>query len=205
MPSVRERFLSAIIAGDFSCALEAAKEAYEQGLNYLYEELVADALREVGRLWQAGQLSVADEHVATAVAQSVLANFYPRFPWAPAGPKGVVACIAGEQHALGARMAADLLAWDGWDVAFVGADVPFAALAELVARQAPVFVGLSAALPERVPALREEIAALRRRAPALKVLVGGRAVLSTTAAQLGADAIAKTAGEAVEVARSWKP
>ncbi len=205
MPGVRGRFLRAIIAGDFPQALLAAQQAREQGLAYLYEELVAGALAEVGRLWQAGKLSIAEEHIATAVAQSVLASFYPAFPWSATGPRAIVACVEGERHELGARMAADLLAWEGWNVSFVGADVPFEAVLDHAARISPVFVGFSAALPKRIPALRQALVQLRHRLPQVKVLVGGRATTSTSAAELGADLLATSASEATHLIRGWTP
>lgn len=202
----QDRFLAAILKGDLAEALSVAQEARSRGLPFFYEELIARALVEVGRLWQAGRISVADEHVATAVAQSVLASFYPTFPWAASGPKGIVGCVEGERHELGARMAADLLVHDGWNVMYVGADVPLASLIELAVRTRPVFVGLSFALAERLPRVRDAIARLRREAPGARLLLGGRgvAVDAASAQDLGADAVARSATGAVEAIRTWK-
>lgn len=198
--------MAAILKGDLAEGLSVAQEARSRGLAFFYEELIARSLVEVGRLWQAGQISVADEHVATAVAQSVIASFYPTFPWAAAGPQGIVACVEDERHELGARMAADLLVHDGWNVMYVGADVPLASLVELVVRTRPVFVGLSFALAERLPQARDAIARLRRDAPDARLLLGGRGVAVDAAAaqDLGADAAARSATGAVEAIRAWK-
>ena len=202
---LQARFLRSILAGDLPGALAVAGEARTHGLPFLYEEIVTRALVEVGRRWQVGELSVADEHVATAVAQSVLASFYSSFPWAPEGPKAIVACVAGERHELGARMAADLLAYDGWNVTFVGADVPQDALLELVARERPRFVGLSIALPGRVSRLCDTVAQLRQLVPATKLVVGGRAIAHIDTAGLAVDVVAPSAARAVDVVRGWKP
>lgn len=199
------RFLRSILAGDLATSLAVARDARTHGLPFLYEEVVRWALVEVGRRWEAGSISVADEHIATAIAQSVIASQYPSFPWSPEGPKGVVACVAGEHHELGARMAADLLAYDGWNVTFVGADVPQDALVELVIRERPRFVGLSASLPERLSLMHQTIARLRRAVPSSKLLVGGRMLPSIDSQSLDVDAVATSASEAVELLRSWKP
>ncbi|HEX7942170.1 MAG TPA: cobalamin-dependent protein [Gemmatimonadaceae bacterium] len=206
MEPSQERFLAAILQGDLAQGLSVAQEVRSRGLPFFYEELITWALVEVGRLWQAGRISVADEHVATAVAQSVIASFYPTFPWAAAGPKGIVGCVEGERHELGARMAADLFVHDGWNVMYVGADAPLASLVELVVRTRPVFVGLSFALAERLPQVRDAIARLRREAPDARLLLGGRglACVAASAQELGADVIARTATSAVEVIRAWK-
>ena len=202
---LQARFLRSILAGDLAGAVAVAREAREHGLPFFYEEIVTRSLVEVGRRWEMGELSVADEHVATAVVQSVVASFYPSFPWAPEGPKGVVACVSGERHELGARIAADMLSYDGWNVTFVGADVPQDALLALVARERPRLVGLSIALPERLPELRETIAQLRKLAPAPKLLVGGRAISSIDTAGLAVDAVAISAADSVMLTRGWKP
>ena len=197
-------FLRAILAGDIAAALAVARDARERGLPFFYEQVVTASLVEVGRRWEIGEITVADEHVATAVAQSVIASFYPSFPWAPEGPRAVVACIAGERHELGARMAADLLAYDGWNVQFVGADVPLDALLELVVRDRPQFVGLSIGLPERLPQLQTAIARLRAEVPACRVVVGGRALARLDTGSLGVDLIARSAVESVAAVRAWK-
>jgi MerR family transcriptional regulator, light-induced transcriptional regulator len=206
MEPSQDRFLAAILKGDLAEALSVAQEARSRGLPFVYEELIARSLVEVGRLWQAGRISVADEHVATAIAQSVIASFYPTFPWAAAGPKGIVGCVEGERHELGARMAADLLVHDGWNVMYVGADVPLASLVELVVRTRPVFVGLSFAMAERLPHARDAIARLRREAPDARLLLGGRGVTvdPASAQALGAEVVARSAISAMEVIRAWK-
>lgn len=206
MNALRDRFLRAILEGDLAAALSVAEDARVHGLPAFYEMVVTPALVEIGRLWERGTISVADEHVATAVAQSVLASRYPMFPWTTSGPKAIVACVSGERHELGARMAADLFSWDGWDVMYVGADVPLDALVARVEREAPVFVGLSVGLADRLPVIREAIARLRRARPGLKLLVGGRAVASAPAGlDVGADEIARSASSAVASISRWKP
>lgn len=204
MSRLIDRFRTAILSGDFPAALAVAREARELGLPVLYEQVAAPALVQVGELWQQGRISVADEHIASALTQSVLASFYPSFVWAVTGPKGIVACVPGERHELGARMAADLIANDGWNLIYVGSDVPLEALLTRVVHEDPVFVGLSVGMPERLPAVREAIARLRVAAPHCKLVIGGRAVATEGALALGADLTASSASGAVEAIRRWK-
>lgn len=207
MRAQRERFEAALIAGDFQAALAIAREVAPRGLPVLYEDLITRALIDIGQGWESGRLSVADEHVATAVAHAVVASLYPLFPWPADGHRAIITCAPGEQHELGARMTADLLTWDGWNVKFVGADVPLQAVVDLVVRDRPALLGISLALPERVASVRDLIARVRRDVPGVRILVGGRVVArgTLTAAELGADAVAPSAASAVDVARTWKP
>jgi methanogenic corrinoid protein MtbC1 len=104
-------------------------------------------------------------------------------------------------HATSARMVADLLALDGWDELFVGADVPVDDLVRMVREVRPRVVALSITLPVNAPMARLAVRRVRDAAPGVKILAGGRA---SAEADLGADAIALRGSEAVEVARAWK-
>lgn len=200
-----DELLAAMLAADTGTALAVADRARARGHRFLYEEVVQPALVRVGQLWQEGRISIADEHIATSVVQSVLAAGYPSFPWVTDGPRGIISCVAGERHELGARIAADLLAQEGWTITYVGADLPVDALVELVVREAPVFVGLSVALRERLPEVVDVIARLRRAAPTVKLIVGGRAIHGRERPALDADVIAVSAAAAADAIRSWRP
>jgi methanogenic corrinoid protein MtbC1 len=198
-----EPFLQAILAGDQRQAFALASDDARHGLAYLYQH-VAAVMEQVGCLWQEGQISVADEHLATAVCEATIASLYPRIAWPVGGPPAVVACVARERHQLGARMVADLLALDGWRVDFLGADVPVPAMVELVVSRKPVLVGLSATIEQHLPAAAAAVGELRRAQRGVRILVGGRAVHALPdPAVLGADAWASSCDEAVRVAAPW--
>lgn len=204
--SMRERFVGLILAGDRGGALELSRAALVHGVEYLYEEIVRPALERVGQMWLRGEITVADEHLATAVVQTVVGALYVDFVWPPRGPPAIVACVEGERHELGPRMVADLLTLDGWDGLFLGADVPMRSLLDMVRRVQPVLVAVSATTPAHRDALERTVQELRALSPTLKILVGGRVTdPAEFAAPPGADARAGTAREAVEVARAWKP
>ena len=86
----------------------------------------------------------------------------------PTRGRVVVACMDGEWHALPARLVAEVLRFDGWDVTFLGASVPAAAPGLLPAPHDPRAVALACALPMRLPhALRDDrgLPAHRRARP----------------------------------------
>ncbi len=199
-----ESFLQAILAGDQRRACAITSDALRHGMPYLYRH-VTTAIAEVGRLWQEGRISIADEHLATAVCETAIASLYPRLAWPVGGPRAMVACPGPERHQLGARMVADLLALDGWRVDFLGAGIPVPALVETVVSREPVLVGLSAAIEPHLPAVAAAVADLRRALPGVRVLVGGRMVSALpNPAALGADGWASFCDEAVRVAAPWK-
>lgn len=201
------RFLERILAGDRAGAYQLAKACFEErGVTFLHEEVVSPALYQVGELWHADRITVADEHLASATAAAAVAALYPFFPWpAKRAPRVVVACPQGEHHGFGARMLADAIALDGWDDYYFGADVPHGMLARKVIDFAPAAVALSVTLTANLDAAREAVRHVRAAGPA-RILLGGRAVVKAPglAASVGADAIAGSSVEGVEVLRGWR-
>jgi methanogenic corrinoid protein MtbC1 len=198
-------FLGAILAGDHREALAVAERAFERGLGYLYEHVVEKAMVEVGRLWQEDRISVAGEHLATAMAESTIASIYPRLAWPVGGPPAVVACTSPERHQLGARMLGDLLALDGWSTSFLGGDVPPPAIVEMARSRRAVLIAISVTLPHHLPTVAGAIRDLRSALPGARLLVGGRAVRGLPdPSALGADAWARSSGEGTRTAGVWK-
>jgi len=170
-------YLRATLAGNHG---EALRVALDEGLHAgvspsaLQLRMILPAQREVGRLWQENVISVAQEHLATAVSQLVLSHLYPHLPRPHGnGTRVLVACVEGELHDMGARMGADFLEMAGFEVRFLGANVPVARLVEAMREEAPQLLGLSATMHFHLPALREAIGAVRSVAPMLPIVVGG--------------------------------
>lgn len=184
----------------------AALELLERGVSprALYLEVLGPALQEVGSRWQRGLISVAQEHLATAIVSSVMAIVAPRLiEPPPIGRRAVLACTDGELHDVGLRMVGDFLEADGWDVLLLGALTPPDALQRLVADRAPDVVGLSTALTTHLASAAEAIAAMRRLETPLFVMVGGRAYRddSSVALGIGADVLLADAGAASALLR----
>src|SRR5207302_9044196 len=111
----------------------------------VYLEVIQAAQHEIGRLWQEKRLTVAQEHIATDISRWAVAQLQPHLPSQPSnGKRVVVACVEGELHDLGARMVADFLEMAGFDVNYLGANVPAESLAELVRERRPDLLALSA-------------------------------------------------------------
>jgi len=149
----------------------------------LYEQVIAPAMHEIGALWERGALTVADEHRATEVTNRVLAALRPS-PAIEVGmeraraetrSRALLAAVEGERHALGLRMAADILEDNGFETIYLGADVPTDALLQAVAVTEPDLVVLGATMPELAPRLEEAAAAVRKSRSGAEVLVGGQA------------------------------
>jgi diguanylate cyclase (GGDEF)-like protein len=132
----------------------------------------------IGELWAERAITVADEHLATAISQQVLIRLYDSLQCAPprSRERVLLAAVEGQHHVLGLRMVADLLEGAGFDVLYLGADVPTGSLAKLIQEHEPALVGLTSGVEVGSTKLWEAIAAVQESGWPTRVLLGGDAV-----------------------------
>ena len=91
-------------------------------------EVVAPAVEAVGDGWSSGALSVAQEHMSTAVFRRVLEWQLGAYRVSGDMPRLVVATPPGDAHELGALMVAVSAVGEGWGVTYLGPNLPVAEL-----------------------------------------------------------------------------
>ncbi len=207
----RSAFLDALLARDSSRARRAVDAALADGgeIQDVYLDVLEPALAEIGHRWAVGELNVAEEHYATAVAQSVLDVLSARL-LRPArdGRLAVVSGTPDELHALGTRMVADFLEADGWEALLLGPGSPAHDLVELVDLERPDLVALSTSTAAALPGVIDVLAALAELRPRPFIVVGGRfwtAETGRSATEFGADAVVQDPRELVAILRERVP
>lgn len=199
---LRARYLEAQLAGDLTRALRLLlRDGVDKGVAVavLQRAVLREAQREIGRLWQENKISVAQEHMATAISNTVLSYLYEAARRAPSNGKRVlVSCVQGELHDFPARLVADGLDLAGFEVRYLGADVPTQQLIAKVVEEHPDLVALSATMAFNFTALREAVRALRARLGSVPIMVGGAACSAPNASAVALDADA-TAAEIPEI------
>lgn len=201
--------LAARLTHDFLCgrptAIPELLQADDLGvpLAVLFQQVLLRTQAEVGRRWQAGDLSVGQEHEITEMVRDAITQLAWRHALEPHGPPILAACAPGEHHDVGLRMVVALLRAQGRRVHFIGSNVDTPLLAEEIRNRQPAVVLLSAMLPERLPALRQLINDLRVDVATrdIPVVVGGGLVqvMEADVTHLGAIPVRETnLAEAVE-------
>ncbi|MDT8323035.1 MAG: MerR family transcriptional regulator [Bacteroidota bacterium] len=141
----------------------------------LLEEVVIPFVEDVGRGWKDGSLRIAHEHVATAAVRNLLTNLlYDAQPTADA-PSLIVSTPQGQAHELGALIGANIAVMSGWDVTWLGPDLPAEEIAASAREIAAVAVLLSIVYPPDDPRIHVELANLADMLlPGVSIVVGGR-------------------------------
>lgn len=178
----RRQLSTALDAGSRPAAERVVRDALEAGLaaRAVYDDVIAVAMREIGAKWEAGEITVADEHLATSISFGLVAlvSELSRVAAQRREEHVALAAVEGEHHVLGLRMAADLLEGAGFQVLFLGADVPTDALLDLLCRRDVSVCGLSATMPESIERLATTARLIREQTPILHVLTGGQAAVA---------------------------
>ena len=171
-------YMRALLAGDEIGAELAVRDAIDARLTtaQIDEEIIAPALWLIGRLWARGEISVADEHLATEITLRVLAlqREAVRTVEERAGRKALLAAPAGELHTVALQMIANLLRDAGYTVLMLGPDVPPGALAEAASRHEPSVICLTATMPDASDRVMLAIHEVERGWPGAGWVLGGR-------------------------------
>lgn len=172
------KYLDALLKGDRLRCREIFESWLKAGvdLSVVYQNLVQRSLYDVGSLWEQGKVSVATEHLATAITESLLNLVYPRLFARPRnGRVAVVSSLANEYHQIGGKIVADMFELHGWRSHYLGANTPSGDLLELVRTRKPDVVALSLTVYFGFDTLYQAVRELRNSFPEIPILVGGQA------------------------------
>ena len=179
-----DQYCAAVAGGDPTLARLVVDRALSRGISRaeIYLDVLAPAQVRIGELWHEGRLNVAQEHLATTVTMEMMDLLRRETPpGAPLGVKAVVTPVEGDQHSMGARMIADFLVMDGWEVDFLSCGTPAGDLAEFVRQRKADLLALSATMPELLPNAVAAAAAIRGLGSSgPKVILGGSALGRTS-------------------------
>lgn len=182
----RDELAAALLAFDETrahAAFDALVAAFS--LDTLLGDVVVPYLHDLGDRWERGEISVAQEHFASALLRGRLLGLARG--WGQGlGPTALLACAPGEQHDLGLIAFGLALRARGWRILYLGPDTPLESLAGAARSSRPDRIVVSAVDPRTLDAERDQLLEL---AGAYRLAVGGAA---TTGLDLGDDVLPLT-------------
>jgi MerR family transcriptional regulator, light-induced transcriptional regulator len=146
-------------------------------LTDIFDELLSPAMRQIGELWYRGDLSVAQEHLASRAAHYAVHKLRASLPLPEMrGKTAFCAAIEGDLHELPSYLAQVTIENEGWEVMNFGANTPLFSLAEEVLEYAPHVVCLSATYIAELERLSRDYKTFRETTVKLKipVILGGK-------------------------------
>ncbi|MFZ5918908.1 MAG: MerR family transcriptional regulator [Chloroflexota bacterium] len=142
---LRQAWIAACLAFDEQKAEQALSQAFSL---YVPEtvclELLQKGLAQIGQLWYEGQATVQQEHFASALAVRRLWTLILATPPPTRTGRILTACPPGEEHSFPLLLVTLLLRRRGWDVVYLGANVPLEKMIKTIDTANPKLVLLTA-------------------------------------------------------------
>ena len=209
----KNKLFNLLVRGSSNEALSFSKSIVKdrKSLEEFYTKVITYSMYEVGLVWEKDLISVAQEHLATSIVVRIMSYLYMDVlldaQSGDAKGKAIITASANEYHEIGARIISDILELDGWNIIYLGANVPNEELIGIIKNEKPDFIGVSVAMSFNIDNVRKLVSEIRSDSDLdnMKILVGGYAFTfgANNQKKLGADKISLSVYETVEVARLW--
>lgn len=206
-----------LMAGETQLAVERARQLmdFDWSIDQIYIDLLGGTARYLGNLWVQDEAGFAEVTIAACRLRDMMEELTPDFHAENPGfvtyrGRLLLSPVSGEQHTLGAQMAAAFFSRAGWDVLYAdGADEN--RFENALDGQDIGLIGFSVASLVKLDALREDIITVRQTLAAhgkkVPILVGGALITEQPhhAIECGADGFAMDAAHALIVAEGFLP
>ena len=137
-----------------------------------WSRIVVPVLRSLGDSWEAGEDTIAAEHLTSSAIvtwlRSLLSGYLPA-----SGALAAVACGPDELHELGTMALAAMLTARGTPTVYLGANTPFSALEGFRQRMSTRVLCITATLRTTADQVAETITRLAERPAATALAYGG--------------------------------
>lgn len=198
-PTQAPRFPTSVYGDQLFKALTAhnesdAKEIVDaiQGMydiQTIFLEVFYPCLVEIGEAWYRGEIRIATEHFASAFIRGVLMNLLGAYPIYSSAPRLLIGCAPEEFHEIAPLMLSVLLRREGYQVEYLGADLPVDDLVDYAGDVTPPMIILSASFEETARPLYKMQALLDELPGQPKLGFGGRYFNENEAARQGMNGI----------------
>ncbi len=155
--------------------------AYLEGksITEIFDDILCDAMRQIGELWSIGELTIAQEHLATRAAVVAIHKLRSIIP-IPKVPGDLAMCCAfeGDFHELSTLLAQVVFESQGWEVMNFGCNTPLYALDQEVIHHKPQLICISATILNDSERSARDYADFRSKVSKMKIpiVIGGRAL-----------------------------
>ena len=206
-----------LLRGDIAAAAERIDQLSDGGwrTDQIYLDLLGGTCRRLGEFWAEDRIDFSKATIAAFHVRDLMEELAPSFRAegpldTPYRGRLLLSPVTGEQHTVGAKMAAAFFERAGWDVIFaIGQDI--SRFSDAIMQNEVELVGLSIGSKVNFPALKSDIQFIKRyfkdrnRQP--PILVGGALISEKPdlARECGADGFAVDAAQALIVAQGYLP
>jgi MerR family transcriptional regulator, light-induced transcriptional regulator len=143
------------------------------------DETLCSAMRRIGELWSMGDLTIAQEHLATRAASVAIHKLRSIIPVPTLSGEIAICCaFEGDFHELSILLAQVVLESQGWEVMNFGCNTPLYALIDEVHHHVPDLICISATVLNDTDRAARDYSDFRSKTIKYKipVVMGGKAL-----------------------------
>jgi len=174
---IKNNFMDALIAGDRIICSKIIKKLLKDQIPIIdiYEQVITQALYGIGEIWESGEISVATEHLASAMVEGMLNDLFSDIISSEKlGKTAVLVCVENERHQIGIKMVSDIFEKNGWNTYYLGSGVPLVELIRFIKEKNPDVLALSITLTYNIKYLEKTIKEIQTQFPYQMILIGGQ-------------------------------
>ena len=180
------------------------EKALEEGSSPLEViDVLSGCMREIGDKFARLELFLTDLMMAGDTMKVALEILLPKIPKEKISTKGkiVIGTVKGDIHDIGKNIVSAMLTASGFEVYDIGKDVSASKFLEEAEKVKADIIGASALMTTTMPALKDLIDYIKAKnlRNKYKIIIGGGPVTKEYAEEIGADAYAENAVEAIKV------
>jgi 5-methyltetrahydrofolate--homocysteine methyltransferase len=196
-----------VVEGDVLRAGELTREALDEQIaaKQVLDNGLLPAMDRVGSSFEAGEIFLPELLMTGDAMKAAIELLRPELAKKGTSYTGkyVIGTVQGDLHDIGKNIVSLMLEGNGWEIVDLGIDVSPEKFCEVVEKGDLDILGLSALLTFTMSKMAETVRALAAAGlrDRVKVMVGGAPVTQAFADQIGADAYAQDAVEAVVKAK----
>lgn len=198
----------AVVYGKYKEIEQLLRSVLEQGVapQAILDEALIPGMDEVGRRFSSNQIFIPEMMVAAKVMQVALDVLKPLFVEGKARTRGkfAIGTVKEDLHDIGKNIVISMVEGAGFEVVDLGVDCQPERFIQAIEEGAEL-IGISAILTTVLSNIGKTVRAIEEGGlrDKVKILIGGAAVTSGTASEMGADAYCKDAGEGVIKAKAF--
>jgi 5-methyltetrahydrofolate--homocysteine methyltransferase len=197
----------AVIAGDHTRAGDVTRRAIAQGLppKAILDDGLIAGMTLVGDRFREHEIFLPDVLLAARAMYAGMDLLRPLLirDGVPGIGKVVIGTVRGDLHDIGKNLVGIMLKGAGFEVIDLGHDVPPRRMVDTAREHGATVIGMSALLTTTMPVMREVVELVRADGldDRIRTVVGGAPVTAAFAREIGADAYAFDAANAVDVVK----
>ena len=189
-----KRVLEYLLNGDKDKARSLIINIYNSGveIEFIYFNILEKVLKEIGRLWEIGKIDVWNEHYVSENILDIMREIKSIQDKKKYNNISLISLTAGaEEHNIGIKMISDLLEIEGYNVTYLGSNIPTNSIINAIRSKKPRVIAISVTISHNIEAAKNIIKAIRdvfkENSPI--IIVGGMAFnnINDVFNEIGAD------------------